>query len=191
VIPRVLEYLYSTATPNDAFITGAGVPGYTYAHLQPDKVSLAKEASRYLRLDDLNVVGVINDNAGSMEEIIPLLERPEVDAVLYKDYNPYDGRNGAIIWYKGKPCISFKWDLRESRQGPEKIAEEVAKMPASPRTDEGSYAVVTVLAWGYQNAGGPMEAVRRTIELLPKNTRVVTANQLVSLMKANFSNKHR
>jgi hypothetical protein len=189
-IPRGLRHIYSTATPNDGFVTGAGLPGYTYAHLQPDRVSLAKESSRYLRLADLNVVGVINDNAGSMEEVIPLLERPEVDAVLYKDYNPYDGRHGAIIWHTGKPCISFKFDLRPDRQPPEKIAEEIAKMPSSPKTDEGSYALVTVLAWGYRDAGGPMEAVRRTIELLPKNTRVVTANQLVALLRANFEGRH-
>jgi len=190
VIPRALEYVYSTATPNDGFVTGAGLPGYTYAHWQPDRVSLAEQSSHYLRLADLNVVGVINNNVGGMEEIIPLLERPEIEGILYKDYSPYDGRHGAIIWHKGKPCISFKFDLRPDRQGPEKIAEEVSKLPASPRTDEGSYTLVTVLAWGYQDIGGPMEAVRRTIELLPENTRVVTANQLVALMKANFREKH-
>jgi hypothetical protein len=125
-----------------------------------------------------------------LEETIPLLDRPDVKAVLYKDFNPYDGKHGALIWHKGKPCISFKFDLRETRQPPAKIAEEVAKMPASPRTDEGSYALITVLAWGYRDNGGPMEAVRRTIELLPENTRVVTANQLVQLMLDNFSKKH-
>jgi hypothetical protein len=188
--PGLIGHVYSTANLLDGFVTGAGLPGYTYAHLQPDRLALAKESSRYLRLADLNIAGVINDNAGSMEEVIPLLELPEVDAVLYKDYNPYDGRHGAIMWHKGKPCISFKFDLRPNRQGPEKIAEEVAKMPASPTTDEGSYALVTVLAWGYADSGGPMEAVRRTIELLPENTRVVTANQLVSLMRRNFADKH-
>ncbi len=188
--PRALRYAYTTASKNDSFVTGAGVPGYTYPHLQPDRVALAKSAAPYLRKADLPVVGVINDNAGTLQETFPILERPEVKGVLYKAYNPYDGMHGALIWHKGKPCISFKFDLRESRQPPEKIAEEVAKMPASPKTDEGSYALVTVLAWGYQNNGGPMEAVRRTIELLPKNTRVVSANQLVQLMLDNFSKKH-
>lgn len=188
--PRALRYAYNTATRNDSFVTGAGVPGYTYPHLQPDRVALAKSAAPYLRKADLPVVGVINDNAGTLQETFPILELPEVKGVLYKAYNPYDGMHGALIWHKGKPCISFKFDLRENRQPPAKIAEEVAKMPASPTTDEGSYALVTVLAWGYQDTGGPMEAVRRTIELLPKNTRVVSANQLVQLMCDNFSKKH-
>ncbi len=190
VAPRMLRYAYNTATPRDSFITGAGVPGYTYTHLHTDRAALARQTRSYLRDADLSIVGIINDNAGSLEEAIPLLDLPEVKAVLYKDFNPYQGKHGALIWHKGKPCISFKFDLRESQQSPEKIAEEVAKMPASPKTDEGSYTLITVLAWGYQNDGGPMEAVRRTIELLPKNTRVVTANQLVQLMLDNFSHKH-
>jgi len=184
--PRALEYAYETATPNDGFVTGAGLPGYTYAHQQPDKEALAKQASDYLRLADLSTVGVINNNAGNMEEIIPLLDRPEVKGILYKDYWPYSGRNGAIIWHKGKPCLSFKFDMRKDRETPEMIAEEVAKMPASPKTDEGSYALVTVLAW----QDDPLGEVQRTIKLLPANTRVVTANQMISMLRENFGEKH-
>jgi hypothetical protein len=185
--PRALEYAYETATPNDGFVTGAGLPGYTYAHQQPDKEALAKQASDYLRLADLDTVGVINNNVGSMDEVFPLLDRPEVKGILYKDLWPYEGRNGAIVWRKGKPCLSFKFALRErDRQSPEKIAEEVAKMPASPKTDEASYALVTVLAW----QDDPLGEVQRTIELLPKNTRVITANQMISMLRENFGAKH-
>ena len=70
------------------------------------------------------------------------------------------------------------------------FASGVAQMPAAPRTDEGSYALINVHAWSYRRDGGPMEAVRRTIGLLPPNTRLVTADQLIALLRKSFGKKH-
>ncbi len=39
VAPRILEYIYDTATPNDGITAGPGLPGYTYVHLQPDRIA--------------------------------------------------------------------------------------------------------------------------------------------------------
>lgn len=184
--PRVLQYYYSTATASDGFVTGPGAPGYTFPHFQPDKVAIAKQAAGFLRKSGLSIVSVLNDNAGKLEDTIPLLDLPEVDAVIYKDYAPYNRHKGEILWHNGKPCISYKFLVWERIQEPEDIAREVAKMPASPKTDQNSYALVNVHAWSYGKTGGPIEAVKRTIDLLPKNTRVVTANQLIAMLKDNF-----
>ena len=74
---------------------------------------------------------------------------------------------------------------------PEDVAREVAKMPAAPRTDEASYALVSVHAWSFGRDGGPrLEAVHRTIGLLPPRTSVVTADQLIALLRANFGARH-
>lgn len=189
VAPRILEYIYDTATPNDGITAGPGLPGYTYVHYQPDKVATAKQASHYLKLADMDVVGTINKNVGTMEEAIPLLDRPEITGILYKDFNPYNRRKGAMIWHDGKPCLSYKFDLRPNIDTPESVAAEVAKMPAKPLSDEKSYALVNVLAWAKWDFGGPMESVQKTIDLLPKNTRVVTANQLIALMRDNLGGK--
>jgi hypothetical protein len=63
-------------------------------------------------------------------------------------------------------------------------------MPAAPRADKASYALVNVHAWSYGSRGGPLEAVRRTIALLPPHTRVVTADQLITLLRTNFAKRH-
>jgi hypothetical protein len=183
--PRVLQHLYATAKPTDGFVTGPGVPGYTFPHLQPDPTALARQAAPLLRQSDLSVVSVLNANAGSLRDTIPLLERAEVEGVIYKDYSPYHRRRGEVLWHRGKPCVSYRFVLWDRLMGPEDVAREVAKLPASPRTDAGSYALVNVHAWSFRRNGGPLEAVRRTLALLPPDTRVVTADQMIPLLRAN------
>jgi hypothetical protein len=184
--PRVLEYLYETAKENEGFVTGAGVPGYTYIHYQTDPISVAKQAEPILRKADTPYVGIINANEGNLRETIPLLRLPDIRAVLYKDYAPYNRHQGKMFWYEGKPCISFKFALWEGLMSPQQVADGVNQMPSSPFTNEESYALVTVHAWSYGSIGGPLEAVKQTIALLPKNTRVVTADQLIERMIANL-----
>jgi hypothetical protein len=188
--PRVLQHLFATAKPTDGFVTGPGLPGYTFLHLQPDPAALARQAVPLLRQSDLSVAGVLNVNEGSLAETRPLLELPEVEGILYKAYSPYHRRRGEVYWHRGKPCVSFRFVLWDGLMGSEDVAREVAEMPASPRTDEASYALVSVHAWSFRRQGGPLEAVRRTIERLPPGTRVVTADQLIALLRRNFGERH-
>ncbi len=188
--PRVLQHLYATARDTDGFVTGPGVPGYTFLHLQPDRAALARQAAPLLRQSDLPVVSTLNANEGNLRQTIPLLELPEVQGMIYKDYSPYHRQGGEIFWHNGKPCVSYKFLLWERLMEPEDLARAVSNMPPAPRADEASYALVNVHAWSYGNTGGPMEAVRRAISLLPANTRVVTADQIISLLRANFAQKH-
>ncbi|MCL5283905.1 MAG: hypothetical protein M1330_04235 [Armatimonadetes bacterium] len=190
VAPRVLKYLYFTAKDTEGFVTGAGVPGYTYIHFQPDPRSIALQAEPFLRRADLPFVGILNANEGHLNETIPLLELPYVEAVLYKDYAPYNRHQGKVFWHQGKPCISFRYMLWQGLMTPQQVAQGVSQMPLKPLSDENSYALVTVHAWSFGDIGGPLEAVRRTIALLPPNTHVVTADQLVTLMKSNLSRLH-
>ncbi len=62
-------------------------------------------------------------------------------------------------------------------------------LPAAADTDPDSYALVNVHAWSFRDSGGPMGAVERTIEKLPPGTRVVTASQLVGMLKTQFGKK--
>jgi hypothetical protein len=191
VAPRVLQYLYATATPQDAFIAGAGAPGYTYLHQQPNRAALAKQSAPYLRDSDLPIVSTLNDNAGRMEETAEMLDLPGVSGVIYKDYAPYNRSAGKIFWRNGKPCVSYKFVLWEKLMEPEQLAEQVRAMPTAPLADECSYALVNVHAWSYGKAGGPMEAVRRAIAMLPPNTRVVTADQIMQMLSDNFGARHK
>ncbi|MCW3055622.1 MAG: hypothetical protein JWN14_4792, partial [Chthonomonadales bacterium] len=49
VAPRVLQYLYTNAKPNDAFVAGAGLPGYTFPHFQSDPIALARQSAPLLK----------------------------------------------------------------------------------------------------------------------------------------------
>jgi hypothetical protein len=189
VAPRVLRYFYDNATANDGFVA-AGTPSYRYMHLEPDAPGLvdAQQVASYLRTGRLHIVSVINDNQGSLEEAIPLLELPEVDGVIYKKYSPYEGLHGQMLWHKGKPAVSYKFVLWENHAGGsiDQVASAIAVMPASPQTDPGSYALVNVHAWSWYGIGGPIEAVKETIDRLPPNTRVVLIDDFFSLLEDNF-----
>ncbi|MCW3100173.1 MAG: hypothetical protein JWL77_5791 [Chthonomonadaceae bacterium] len=190
VAPRVLQHLYATAKPDDAFVAGAGLPGYTFPHFQPDPNALAQQANPLLKKTDLPFISVLNANEGSMAEADPLLELPEVKGILYKDYSPYNRSNGALHWLHGKPCLSYKFLLWENLMGPADLARGIAAMPAAPRTDPASFAIINVHAWSYGNSGGPMEAIRQAIALLPPNTRVTTADHVLTMLRTNFGKSH-
>ncbi|MCX7800703.1 MAG: GxGYxYP family putative glycoside hydrolase [Fimbriimonadales bacterium] len=177
--PRVLDYLFAKATPGDGFVA-AGAPGYAYPSLASDRTVYARQTAPLLRQTGLRVVGVIDDNGGSMESVVPLLELPEVDAVLYKAYSPYHKLGGRVLWHNGKPVVSYRFPLWEGVEGwgPDDLVRSVAAMSDDP-TNPDSYALVTVHAWSFGSIGGPVEAVRRVVDRLPEGTRVVTAPELI------------
>ena len=84
--------------------------------------------------------------------------------------------------------MSYRFLLWEPKpeNSPEGVAAAVAKLPSEPLTNLESYALVNVHAWSFGKSGGPMEAVKRTIDLLPTGTRVFTAEQFVTLVREHF-----
>ncbi len=194
VAPRVLKYIYDTAKPTDGFVTGPGAPGCSFIHLQPNPRSLARYSEPILRKADLPVPLIINTNDGDLPESSPLLDLPFAEGVLYQDYSPYNRHGGKAYWRTGKPCVSFKFMLWEGNgegdMNPQELANAIEGMPTDPFRDENSYALVAVHAWSWADMGGPLEAVRRTIARLPSNTRVITADQMVGLMRRNLGRLH-
>jgi hypothetical protein len=188
--PRVLDTLYRGASDGqhaDSFVTGPSGLGYSFHNDLPDRKAFAEQTAEALRASGLSVVSMLN-SGGDMSQARELLERPEVAGVLYKDYAPYNARRGAVWWHRGKPAVAYRFLLWEplSENSPRGVAEAVARMPAAPLSDPGSYALVNVHAWSFKDIGGPMEAVRRTIDLLPAGTRVVTAEQFIALLRRAF-----
>jgi len=196
VAPRVLRYFLENATDRDAFVA-AGSPGYRYIHDEPDSPEYprgqidADQTASYLDASRLSIVSVINENAGGLDEVDHLLDLPQVDAVVYKAYAPYNRLHGAIRWRNGKPAVSYKFLLWENMTGssPAEVAASISQMPSSPSTDPGSYALINVHAWDWRhdNLGGPIQAVKNTIDQLPPCTRVVRLDDFFKLLKDNFS----
>src|SRR5262249_25500749 len=111
--PRVLKYFFDNATDGDGFVL-SGSPGYRYIHLEPGAATTdAAQSPRYYRDSHVSLVSVINENAGSLAEMIPLLQLQEVDGVLYKPFSPYNRLQGQLCWYNGKPAVSYKYLLWE------------------------------------------------------------------------------
>jgi hypothetical protein len=46
--------------------------------------------------------------------------------------------------------------------------------------------LINVRAWSFKELGGPMEAVKQTVDLLPRKTRVVTAEEFFILLRENY-----
>lgn len=199
--PRVLKYFYENATDQDGFVA-AGSPGYRYIHFEPDSPERprgtvdAEQTAPYLDASHLSIVSVINDNNGTLDEVVPLLQLPQVDGVIYKPYSPYDGAHGETLCAtdslnRDKFAVAYKFLLWEGtthpNNTPEAVAAAISQMPASPQWDMASYALINAHAWSFKSIGGPVEAVRRTIEMLPPNTRIVTIHDFFSLINGTFS----
>ncbi len=190
VYPRALAHFYGTASSGravDDFVAGPSGVGYAFHNYLPDREAFARRTAAAMKATDLTIATMLNANGG-MEQSAELLAQPEIMGVIYKDYSPYNAKEGRIFWHEGKPCVSYRYLLWDPsyKNSPEGVAEAIAGLPASPQTDQNSYALINVHAWSFEEIGGPMEAVARTTELLPPRTRVVTAEELIVLLRENF-----
>jgi hypothetical protein len=156
----------------------------------PDRPASAAETARSVAGVGWPLVTLLNADGGQ-EQSDAWLEQPEIQGVLYKDYAPYNRGRGAVRWHQGKPSVSYRFLLWESkdRKGlprpdwlPEGVADAVSRMPAGATAGVGAFALVNVHAWSFRDSGGPMAAVGRTIEALPPGVRVVTATEFFRLL---------
>ena len=196
LVPRGVRSYYNEANTGDnldCFIAGPSGAGYAFHHFMSDRSTYAKNTGHAMNNCGLTIASLINDNSGNMAETDQFLDRPEIMGVVYKDWVPYNRRKGAIYWHNGKPCVSYKFLLWGGEVGDpsnlgdwETVSAGIAAMPSSPATDMGSYALVNANAWSFGTYGGPMQAIVNTIELLPPNTRLVTVEELIILLRNNF-----
>ena len=188
--PRVGARLFRSATTNDDFIAGPSGAGYYFPSDAPDAAGLARISGQAMSDAQLEIATVLN-RGGAMDAADPLLGRPEIAAVFYKDYSPYNKYRGVVRWSAGKPIISYRYLLWEQKRAdgtlrpdwlPEGVAAAVAALPADSDRIEERCALINVHAWSFGNSGGPMSAIARTIALLPSGTRVVTGSELVAVL---------
>lgn len=190
VAPRIMANLYAAASRGqhvDDFVSGPSGAGYCFPAMLPDRRRFAESTAREMKASRLRIVSVLN-SGGDMAQTSELLEQPDVLGAIYKDYAPYHAKQGAMWWHQGKPCVAYRFLLWEGLPGqdPEGVATAIAKLPAAPTTDPASYVLINVHAWSYQQSGGPMAAVKRTIDRLPPMTRVVSATELFTHLRQHF-----
>ena len=181
--PRGYAHFLETATPKDAFIAGPSGAGYVFPSHHSDLASFTKVTASTMQSAQLRISTLLN-SGGSMNDAKAYLEQPEIDAVVYKGWY-YDSEKGRILWHRDKPCVSYRYLLWEPRpdKSPEGVAKGIATLPADPTQFEDSFILINVHAWSFKDIGGPMEAVRRTVDLLPDRTRVVTVPEMIWLLR--------
>lgn len=185
---RGLRYFYENATEMDGFIASSG---YNFPARLPDRQLYADFVDERMAQADQRVLTLINDDNEPMSTVDEILQQPNVMGILYKDWAPYNDYAGQIRWVDGKPSISYthmlwEFDPIQPQYTPAGVAASIANGPFDPTTNTGSYHLVVLHAWSWQSIGGAMEAVAQTIDLLPGNVRVVTAEELVVLLRNNF-----
>jgi len=192
--PRVLGHLRRTATPLDDFVCGPSGFGYQFPRHVPDRRDAARRTGLAADAAGMPWVTVLDDGGGP-DRVEEWLERTEIAGVLHKDYAPYNGHRGAVAWHAGKPAVAYRFLLWEAKRGdgtlrpdwlPEGVAAGVEGLPVD-NTSKASdrFALVNVHAWSFRDSGGPLGAIVRTIPLLPKGTRVVTASEFFQLLTTN------
>ncbi len=184
ISPPALAHYFETSTTNDDFVTGPSGFGYYFPNHVPDRAAHAAKTAGMMKQSKLRIASVLNAG-GSMADARELLEHPEVDAVFYKDYAPYNRPRGRVDWHYGKPAIGYRFVLwgNKPENFPAGVASAITAMPGDPKSPEDRFALVNVHAWSFRELGGPMGAVAETIRGLPPGTRVVTATHFVELLK--------
>jgi len=137
--PTVLEYYYSSATPNDFFIGALSGPGYMYPKAIPPKllpriVAMADEMDRKL---DLNVFETMDYSQGAT--VVGNTELPDyvMDAYYQNMPDAIGFANGYAPAFTfdnrgGRPFISFDYYLPEDRPEADcaRDLEELARINA-------------------------------------------------------------
>jgi len=128
--PSMMEYFYSSATPNDYFIGSLSGPGYMYpkaipSDLRPPLIEMAADLMDRL---DLRVFDIMDYSEGATVEGNTELTQEVVD-----DY--YEGMPNALGFVNGyapaftftsrdgRPLVSFEYYLSQSRPEEEAVAD--------------------------------------------------------------------
>jgi hypothetical protein len=189
--PRVLDYIRSTATPLDDFVCGPSGYGYQFPSRLPDRLDAASRTGRAAEQSGFPWVTLL-DSGGAPDRVPEWLSRPEIRGVLYKDYAPYNGHRGAVAWHAGKPAVSYRFLLWESKRRdgtlrpdwlPDGVAAAIGALPVGTAEPSDRFALVNVHAWSFRDSGGPMGAIRRTVDQLAGQARVVTACDFFELLQ--------
>jgi hypothetical protein len=181
--PRALAHLYRTATTNDAFIAGPSGLGYYFPHHSPDRAGLAVATAAAMTAAHLSFSTVLNDD-GDLQDTRELLDQPSIAGLVYKDYAPYNKLRGRTFRHRGKVAAAYRYLLWEGNplNTPHAVTTAFEKLPSGTDAGAEAFALVNVHAWSWKSIGGPMEAIRQTVERLPAGTRVVTAPELLEAL---------
>jgi hypothetical protein len=190
--PSLLGWLYQSATLKDQFIAGPSGLGYAFPGHHANAQAFALKSAIVMKATDMKVVTLLNDGTG-LEAADTFLEQSQITGVIYKDYNDYNAKSGALRWHNGKPAMAFRyllWNNGKISDSPPGVAAAINAAPASPKTDPRSYSLVNVHAWstwlGNSYGAGAMDAAKWTVSQLGPQVRVVSVEELLGHLTQNL-----
>ena len=196
--PTVMKRVYATASANDNFVCGVSGIGYINPSRYPAKFlnNFVNYTGYEMKKSDIKIVALLDGVAGSkwiweQTAFKPALEyyakNDNIDGGLIQSGNVYAGLGGKIYWCGDKPFISCGQSFwcGESVNGSapmgwiEEFANTLNALPASIHTEKG-YTYLNVHPWSTN-----MENLNYLVSLLNDNIELVTAEELVQLVKDN------
>jgi len=194
----LMQRVYESACANDCFVAGVSGIGYINPSQYPAKHlgSFAAATGLAMRRADMGVVALL-DNAASPQwlweaaQLKPALayyaQDENIEGGLIQSGDRYAGLGGKIYFSEGKPFISCAlsfWynaggDAAAKEKWVEQFAAQLNARPADIHSAAG-YTYVNVHPWSTS-----IEELNQMVSLLDGHVELVTAEELVALVKQN------
>jgi len=196
--PTMMARVYATASVNDNFVCGVSGIGYINPSRYPAKFlnNFVNYTGYEMKKSDMKIVTLLDSVSGNQwiweqtafkPAIAYYAKNENIEGGLIQSGNAYAGLGGKIYWSCGKPFIScglsFWYSGDDGGNAPkawiEQFAAKVNSLPADINNEDG-YTYLNVHPWSTN-----MENVNYLVSLLGSNVVLVTAEELVQLVKDN------
>lgn len=188
LMPDVVSYYYSTATPQDAFVAGVSGVGYTYPDLygqryrEPDRPRVYDGfldlTAKYMRAADLRSAWVMN--ATRPEVIRRYAERIPFLEALFPDYGQRVQTYAEATYptARNMPVFHGVTGWREDASREEKIREMVEQVRAFTPKERPAFLHLFVWNWG-----ADLGALREVLHRLGGDYTAVRPDHLAALYR--------
>ena len=188
--PSVLRWCFdnsSNGLSRDFFVAGPSGGGYFYPSMYPPaELDLhVQKLSDFMDRADLNIGQILDFNSFSRLDLWnKYLAQPNLDALFYLEYAPYNGAHGAVLFStNGNPVIAARDLLWAGLEEETNLVANLNSYPRDPASPAG-YTLVAVHVWSKT-----LGSVQQVVTNLAPNVRVVTPDIFVKLIRGNIGRK--
>jgi hypothetical protein len=185
--PAALRWYYEGASngpARDFFVAGPSGSGYLYPSKYPaaELDEHVRKLNDFMGRADLNIVQILDFNSFNRTDLWDkFTAQPNIDALFYLEYAPYNGAHGAVIFSNGKPVIGAREMLWSGLEDEPALLSHLNSAPRTPSSANG-YSLVVVHAWSKT-----MSNICNVVTNLASDVRVVTPDAFVKLMRQNVA----
>jgi len=190
LVPSLLEFFYSTATPNDYFIGALSGPGYMYPKSVPPELlpGLIRRANAFMKDLDLRAFDIMDYSISASEGEHADLTRPVIDA--YFDNMPeaigfVNGYVPANTYYHkdGRAMVSFEYYLSPMATEDEAVADLIEL--GNVNKDRPYYLLLHI------RETNTIARVKSILDRLPEDYELVPLDVFLKLAGENPNFKNR